>query len=378
MGDNASSLTIKELGGEERSLEFLGRALPYRPFTLKGSMRAEFTYYPGNPIATVQVLGASEQDTTLQGAWKDRFLRQQDDDGNSILNSGVVTLYDGGREQALQDVDSICGLVDDFRMKGQLLEVTWDTKVRIGLLKEFEQKWTRHEVCEWSMTFGWISRGEKEVPTNVSQTGAFDNAKGTFDNLLSGLQAVIAGAQEGIAIVESVLAEVNSYVNDIDAAVTAIDDTVNGVASSVLSVADGSKRLLGIFDTIKDDAEGLKATVQGVPSAALLSSGDVANVTFGESLNAGSWARSIADSCDDLRAQAAEQGFQISQTLDEQEILDVFNARQDTDLRDVSSRYYGTPEEWSRLMTFNGLTTSRLTAGMEILIPRLHSGGAQP
>jgi hypothetical protein len=45
------------------------------------------------------------------------------------------------------------------------------------------------------------------------------------------------------------------------------------------------------------------------------------------------------------------------------------------DLRDVSTQYYGTPDEWIRLMLYNGFNTSRLIAGDVVIVPRLNSLG---
>ena len=82
-----TSFTIVELGDHEdaqnsedvlRDLHVLNltrRALPYRPFTLKGSQRNEITWYPGNPIGSLQVLGPTESDTSVSGVWKDVFIK---------------------------------------------------------------------------------------------------------------------------------------------------------------------------------------------------------------------------------------------------------------------------------------------------------------
>jgi hypothetical protein len=59
---------------------------------------------------------------------------------------------------------SIVQEVDGFRLRGQLLEVTWDEITRVGFLIEFNHNWLRREDVEWEMQFQWISRGESEVP----------------------------------------------------------------------------------------------------------------------------------------------------------------------------------------------------------------------
>lgn len=426
MADNASSLKINELTGKKRSLEFTGRALPYRPFKLKGSMRSEITYYPGNPIGTVQMLGASESDTTLQGTWKDRFLRAQNDQGEGVEPSGEVEFADESGYKKLADVDSIVNAVDDFRMQGQLVEVTWDTKVRRGVIKDFTQTWQRHEVCEWEITFGWISRGEDAMPVNFAQPNLLSAVQASIGDILTAIDtyAFLATARpspqmalpvqaawfksvtsdsvaltsnaykDAIALEDSFAVAVTAHVLTLHEARTAIDDAAAAQASGTVSSADSARRMLATFETLKDTAAALSATVQGRPSPAMLAQFFVAatstggtegtggasggSADFGSTLEAANWARSVKRACQQLRAIAAEQGFQIAQTLDEQEILGVFNARQDTDLRDVSARYYGTPDEWRRLMTYNGLLHSKLNVGDEIRVPRFRTGGRQP
>ena len=40
------------------------------------------------------------------------------------------------------------------------------------------------------------------------------------------------------------------------------------------------------------------------------------------------------------------------------------------DLRQVSQDVYGTPFEWRALMDYNGLTSSGLSAGQQVVVPR--------
>ena len=59
-------------------------------------------------------------------------------------------------------------------------------------------------------------------------------------------------------------------------------------------------------------------------------------------------------------------------TADQQ--IGVYVAVGGDDLRAVSRTFYGTPHEWRRLMTYNGLSSSLCTAGQVLLIPPLVEG----
>jgi hypothetical protein len=39
----------------------------------------------------------------------------------------------------------------------------------------------------------------------------------------------------------------------------------------------------------------------------------------------------------------------------------------------VSTAFYGTPDEWGRLLEFNALTTSKLSSGQVVFVPKLAS-----
>jgi hypothetical protein len=51
-------------------------------------------------------------------------------------------------------------------------------------------------------------------------------------------------------------------------------------------------------------------------------------------------------------------------------VQDVRTAMEGMDLRQVSQDVYGTPFEWRALMDYNGLTSSGLSAGQQVVVPR--------
>ncbi len=92
---NVSSFTIRELTGTtQREIRLIGRALPYRPFSLTTQQRVELTWYPGNPEATSTILGASEGPTQLRGYWKSKFLGEAEN--TSAGSSKPFTLNGAG------------------------------------------------------------------------------------------------------------------------------------------------------------------------------------------------------------------------------------------------------------------------------------------
>jgi len=152
----ATSFAIIERTGDKRAVVLRGRALPYRPFSLSGTQRNSIEWYPGNPIGVLQVYGAKEEETTIQGYWKDIFLGEG---GNGIPSYAQLN-----GAPLLTAID-LAGTIDDIRRKGQEIVVTWLNHTRYGIIDRFTQKWhTGHDV-EWEISFAWIS--QEDIKLNV-------------------------------------------------------------------------------------------------------------------------------------------------------------------------------------------------------------------
>lgn len=374
MGDGSSTFTIAEQTGRKRTLILRERALPYRPFTLSGSMRTTTTWYPGNPIASMQVLGNEEDSTTISGTWKDRFLRSVDDNGRAVQPDAVALLgVQGSGSQQVANVVELAKTVDSIRREGQLLEVTWDQQVRHGILKSFKQNWMRPEVLEWEIVFEWISQGEKEVPIAFSLEVDQQSMTADFNTLSDKLKE--ATTSNPFPLVEDFQRSLTTMTDTIESAVASVSDTTANITSAVLTPADAAKRTLAALETIKNEAFALENLVTSRVARSIISTDDIETISVGQTLTAESYVRGIKDSSRQLRTTAATKSDELSKRGGEQEILAVFTAHENTDLRDVSQRFYGTQEEWRRLLQYNGLTSSKLTAGMFILIPKLRTSG---
>lgn len=348
----ATTFTIRELTGDRRHLDLRERALPYRPLTFTGEMRAEFTAYPGNPVRTVQLLGATESDTTAKGYWKDRFVAQGFP--GSLLAPAVL---DG---EAVVDVRTLVDLVDDFRVKGQLLEVSWDLSIRYGVITKFVQTWHNEHDCEWELTFGWTSREEPVSATTVPVVNPADFAsqwQAAQEQLSETARPDFAMGADFAATLE---AGANAAVVSMGAAVDAAQQAID-TASTPIRVA---QTLIAAGENIKRTALGLWTGLQGYQLASL-----VADVTGEGSLFAAAKLRRDVQRLErDSAAQAELYDRQQARNVDP-ELVATFIAREDMDLRMVAVQFYGRQDGWRDLMTFNALTESGLHAGQVVFVP---------
>jgi hypothetical protein len=410
-----TSVRIRELTGERNLLELKGRALPYRPLTLEGGMRAEFTWYPGSPTATVQMLGADERSTVIGGTWKDRFMRAFTDIGAPILSGRTAKAELNGRDIA--DVRSLVRVVDGFRLRGQLLEFQWDEFVRHGILVRFKESWLRREDVEWELEFQWISRGEPSTPV------AFGPPIPSFDvasEISDAVDALSDVVEAPFALASQINNEINEAVDALDAAASSLSSIAEKGIEAVLTPLETVRNLLAGAQSIKETSQGLLDTLDGIPARAMRQSvpietlvqeiaggaalvttataeqttsvvttvtgptaadqitsltetAGIASVTHEEALEAEAYKREVEVATRRVRSLAAQRADDLaSQTVRVPNVAAIVVADQD-DLRDVATAFYGTQEEWKRLLAYNNLPSSKLVAGQIILVPPLNA-----
>lgn len=435
----ASALTIVEQTGEKRTLRLMGRALPYRPLTLSGTMRAEVTWYPGNPEASIQMLGSAEDECTINGFWKERFLStyEQTESGSAT----AATLDDVPVTATMDLVDAM----DSIRRQGQLLEVTWDSLVRYGILSKFQQKWSNRKDCEWDATFIWLGRDLVSEAATFAQEADTASMSRTWASLLKQLEETL---EMPFAAVAGMMDKVRAGSNAVKAAVNTVNNIAEAVVDGTMNMIDTARASVAAIQSIKtaalniaDIAESLPsqmwveskslaaqaAAIYGVSATTEASSSDaLTNITGETSALAIGSASAVAPSsptaagvsaetinststgtqsivstprADLLRTISIGAGLQaavkvrevrrLARTMAQEavrqqdeiasrlapDLLGHFVAADDTDLRRVSQDYYSTVEEWQRIMQFNHLSSSRLDAGQVVFVPAIRNEG---
>lgn len=361
-----STFTIKELTGTKHELKLQGRALPYRPITFSGTMKAEFAWYPGNPIATVQMIGAQEGTTSIKGFWKDRFIKTTTDLGLPVIGqTGIATLDN----LEISDVMSLVEAVNRFRLRGQQLEVTWDRIVRRGVLTKFDFTPYRQEDVEWEMEFTWMSRGEKEIPIGMAMTSSLTNLINKILDAVDTLVSLIEQVQEAFAAIQSVVNAITDAVTSIIDAASSLASLATQLAKSVMAPVSLVRSIAAACQTIIDGCKSVEGVFRSVPARAIRAYKDVKEMAQSEVLDADYRVRQVRRAARAARVEAAKKRQEMLATSLQQPPLAVFTAQGDSDLRDVARRYYGSTNEWRTLALYNGFQSSKLTAGDLVIVP---------
>jgi hypothetical protein len=356
------------LTGDKNHLLLYGRALPYRPLPFAGKMRAEFTRYPGNPIATIQMIGPDEGTTTINGMWKDRFIKTTSDLGAPVFGQPGIATYNGA---TVANVFDLVQRVDGFRRRGQLLEVGWDEIVRHGIIRTFTQRWLRREDVEWELEFEWASQGENELPVGFSVTPP-------IVDIINGIIDSVNELTDAIAIIQAAYSPIASWMNTISNALDAIQEAAGALVDLATQAVNGvlaplalAKKLTSTVQTIIDKAKEIDDTIASLPARASRYVQDISSLTQAEALESERLNRQARRAARKTRAESARKRQEMQANSQEQRPLAVITAKEGQDLRDISREAYGTPDEWRRLMAYNGFITSKLTAGDQVIVPKL-------
>jgi len=367
-----TAFRIVELTGAKRTLELRGRALPYQGFTLEGKQRAEFTWYPGNPVATIQMLGTEESPSTLNGIWKDRFIKTVDFFGQAVETPQGIALFNG---RQVADALALTQAVDQIRLGGQLLQVTWDEQVRDGILIRFKAVWTRREDVTWEMEFQWSSRGEAKQPVTFLVAPTIDTLAA---RLREKVDALIARADPLFEVRDFILRNLDRNLTELDTIASSVESSVTALADLRLTPQQAAERTLASFESVKAAASNIVAIFDAQPASEVEVAGTADTTTvpqnLGRTLYVDAWCRGVRKEARALELLSADETERLRALLDEDDLLAAFIARADSDLRDVSTQFYGNQGGWRRLRKYNNLHSSRLIAGDLILVPKLISG----
>lgn len=371
--DTAAAFIIRELSGELRTLRLLDRGLPYRPIDLAGEQRVELTWYPGNPEATATVLGPQENNTTINGYWKDKYISRAVVPGETEAQGGTQTVQVFPitvDDQPVDDVRAAALVVDNIRRQGQLLEVSWDTQIRRGYLKKFRQRWHNIHDMEWEIDFVWISQGEPtpaavlQDETSISDTSSIMEQQNTKLQNDATFEFPVT-LQTQTEIIARLVA-----INDTVRSATAITQELS---RQTVAPFDASRRLIAVCTSIETATLSLVSYLEASPYTLLDAAAPPADLTFPQRLLGAVYARTLISDARVLRRTAISRRSSLLEQINT-ELLGIYTAREGDDLRAVSQKFYGTPFEWRRVMIFNELNVSRLSVNQLVLIPRISSG----
>lgn len=347
----AESITFEELTGSQRSIQLSNRALPYRPLAFPGSHRFKKNSYPGNPIATIQVLGPDEDEIEFKGAWKSRY----------VFADAKLDGFDDLTFFGLTPITAEI-LVEAFtrmRISGNQIQVSWGPEVRRGIISKFVPNYQRVEDVEWSITFVPSQIGERSLPplTTPPIPGIELNAA-----LLALLD--VASLIPGFFLPNVTTALLAAEIAAQFAAVSMA--SVVGSISGVPSISTSEfQAVASNAESVRDACDEIKSLCSDLPIEDYIATANVGDVVSAES-----WRRAFAAAALVLAAAAIRTRESIRARVNDDVIITVV-VRDNQTLRDLALRYLGTSDAWVTIADFNGFTSSNVASGTRVKIPRV-------
>ena len=337
------AFVVEEETGSRRVVTLKDRTLPYRGPKWEAAQRNRLEWYAGNPVGTLQVLGAQETPTTINGMWKDKFLA-----GNVEVS--------GFPQPAT--ADDLVKIFEDILRSGNRLRVQWETFVRNGILARFSATPERIEDIAWQAEFVWFGRDDQEVPRATADEDPTEtllqSMNAVDDQLAFEPSTVDPGfadqAQQAIASIREQTTEVFDRVREINSE-AAVPGRILGAIGSAA-------------DNIRSETEAELTRLLNTPAQTLSALDFVV-----QTLKLEQWKRNQAKALHDHRANVQRVQRDVVRQFAPGAIGTV-TVRGTSTLRDIAVQVYGTPDAWQQIADFNNIVGSIVDAGTVLALPQ--------
>ena len=383
-GTDVPALVIEELTGFKRRVVLRARGLPFQ-----GSMKfateldVEESKYVGFPRINQTVLSVHDKETEMNGYWHERYM----DDGAIESSAAVNEPLDDGSSainvvsNGIRTPVEACELFDDITRRASVVRVTWNHIARVGRLCTFEQDWTNLHDVKWRMLFKWIGKDDK--------VGAISPARTSLVGISAAFSAAFADAKDATAF-DSLADQLDtSFADKVDTVVGRAQRTVSDIADTVeqrfaaaSDSADAIRRVTTLATFARDHAQDLIDALNGTVAAAMITASAIQSTTLdrtlatltdvdpGDQIAAACQQMGAIRAARALKHVAARQRRDALRNLDNN-VIAIVKMKAQQDLRDLAQRWYGSPDDWNEIRTFNNFSSSVVPAGTVVFIPAL-------
>jgi len=350
------SFQVEEVDGLRRYVALRGRTLPYQGVDFGGSTRTKRTTYAGNPVASIQVLGPEFDPTEIHGMWKDRFVPEQ----------AIATGFEGlGFEQSPTLAEHLVRVFESLQQAGAKLRVQWGAVVRFGVLKKFTPSWVRAEDVSWSAEFEWSGAAE-----TMPRASLVPNQGQAIRTALNGVDDVLPF--DPFVFAEDIRDLILGGVGEIRVQVGVLFDGLRAIQSAVELPLDIVGRIIAAADSVRVESRDLLGEVLDSPYTKMTTADGVVDV-----LNVEGYRRTVGARVFDLRGTSIKQARTIEKAA-APGAISIVRVAQDTTLRMLSLRFYGTSDAWQGIADVNGFVDSQVPAGTVVIIPPIASSQRRP
>jgi len=354
---------IDGVPGEQFALK--GNMLPFVPFTFGGEQKIVKDYYPGNPEPVVQPLGAREASTTIKGRLK---LKEVDNpSGDQVAKNG--SLYAAAEAMQRQ--------IDAFRIRGNLCRFTLGMWVRWGYIEKTEFDMIQVSRIEYAVTLAIVGFTQPVNAKFVNYTKAVPF--GVNKELLAALGALVPAPT---TMPKDLAKLINGYTNDMATAIGAVTNFVGTTLKTVEDLEGSLNRAIGLIKNARASISVFKRRIRGIYmggynlglEAGQASLGLVTDSIKVAQVNAkvlrnGSYLFTSVSSTNQIEQILARMQAQFSLLIKTKPRARYVTKVGDT-LQKIAIKFYNDANQWKLIYDHNKMTTTVLTSGTLIEIPK--------
>lgn len=349
-GPDFESFLIEELEGPKKLVKLFGNQLPFAPFKYGGSQRVKKDYYPGNSEPATQVLGPMESDQIIRGVWKDDRLP-----GGNIFGTAPDLR---GASLELQE------LIDSIRIRGNLCRFRLGEWQRYGFIEETIFDMRKISRIAWELKLSIVGfnaprnakflEQRREVPFKI-------NEKLVLDAAAFAANASLFPATVPLSIADAI----NGIIGDIAGAFSILTDFVDGILTVVQDIGKAVERAKGLIKHAVNKLQEYKRTLGALFSNPFNTSSSLTGVYANSSyFSAQTTAASVLTS---TLAGFRDQFNEVIPTLP----LGRHLVKTGDTLQKIAVKFYDSDADWKRIFDYNNLTSTVLTQGTLLEIPRV-------
>lgn len=343
-------------------IRLVGNQMPKVPFVYGGEQKEVKEFYPGNPEAALQVLGPRESDIPIKGRFYSK--RYRGPVSENIPGAGIINQAAGDSLYALPM--ALVDELDAMRRRGNLVMIRLGEWARYGIIKEVEWQVRKLGDIDYMITFSVVSidppsrcpviEGDKSLPlSKKSELSALNEALAadaaarqipssvptSLSGLLTDLTSTIAGAVSGVlSFIDNIIQTGEDLTGNINRAVGVIKNAEAEVSRARLRLGRISYSL----------------SFAGIPVPERYSASKIISTRISQS-------NDISNFLAQIRRQF--QALALTVPLARHRVV-----ANDT-LQKIAVKFYSNANEWKKIYEHNKLTSTALTRGTVLEIPRL-------
>lgn len=352
--DYPDGFQIFEFDGDERLPGGEGREIlnevslshnltPHIPFSYSGGQRISKDYYPGNSEPVMQVLGAIEEDITINGDLKDINYR---------------TAHLGVSYEIMETLDRI-------RERGNLCRFVLGEWARYGYISNARFDIERKTRIKYELSLRIVGKNDPDRDKFVSEDRRPSEADAeNIRRLFTAIQGINAPFSQ---LPNQTIAEfINSQTSFVQERINLVTDFIDGVFTTVDNIRQSVNRALGIIGGLQRQLRRYRQRIGAInffEPGVSLATGYRYQQTANASISASARLSGLLER---LRQAVAARLAEIP--------LATYTVIQGDTLQKISNRFYGHPNNWKLIQDENALVAGiELEQGTILDIPRVNA-----